>query len=94
MGGTLGNAIIPYNTPAAIQGNATIGSYIPSPAQINTHYLSADGTLNLTQGRTAATIQVTILGNPLSAGEIRFFHVELSPLSPAESGNRDYLRGE
>ena len=91
IGGTLGYVLVNYNTPGITQESISIGSYIVSNAQIGSHYLSADGTLNFTEGRTLASIELTILGNILDVGETRLLYVDLVPEQPAEGGS--FLRG-
>ena len=60
-------------------------------SQIGNHYLSADGTLNFTEGLTLVSLDITILGNILSVGETRLLYVDLLPQHPGEGG--EYLRG-
>ncbi|KAI6651563.1 G protein coupled receptor 98-like protein isoform X1 [Oopsacas minuta] len=89
-GGNLGYVLVHYNTPGITQESITLGSYTASNAQIGGHYLSADGTLNFTEGRTEDFIDIQILGNPLNSGETRLLYVDLVPVHPAEGG--DFLR--
>ena len=84
--------LVHYTTPGITQETITIGSYSASNAQIGGHYLSADGTLNFTEGRTEDFIDITILGNPLNAGETRLVYVDLDPVHPAEGSV--FLRGQ
>ena len=84
--------LVHYTTPGITQETITIGSYSASNAQIGGHYLSADGTLNFTEGRTEDFIDITILGNPLNPGETRLMYVDIDPVHPAEGG--DFLRGQ
>ena len=83
--------LVSYNTPGITQESISIGSYIASNAQIGSHYLSADGTVNFTDGRSLAFMEITILGNVLSVGETRLLYVDLIPELPGEGGS--FLRG-
>ena len=91
IGGTLGSVLVSYNTPGITHESISIGSFTASNAQIGSHYLSADGTLNFTEGLTLVSLDITILGNILSVGETRLLHVDLLPQHPGEGG--EYLRG-
>ena len=91
LGGTLGSVLVSYNTPGITHESISIGSYTASNAQIGSHYLYADGTLNFTEGLTLVSLDITILGNILSVGETRLLYVDLLPQHPGEGG--EYLRG-
>ena len=91
IGGTLGSVLVSYNTPGITHESISIGSYTASNAQIGSHYLSADGTLNFTEGLKLVSLDITILGNILSVGETRLLYVDLLPQHPGEGG--EYLRG-
>ena len=62
IGGTLGSVLVSYNTPGITHESISIGSYTASNAQIGSHYLSADGTLNFTGGLTKGLSRIFLAG--------------------------------